>query len=106
MEKHQKKIKDRVIRGSSAYIYGAGIHTSQLLAFTDLKQYLNILGLLDSSPTKWEKKIGSLTCYKKNAVDFKESDTIIISSFDSENEIYKSLTPLIQNGVKVIKLYD
>jgi len=102
----EKKIKDRVIRGSSVYIYGAGIHTSQLLAFTDLKQYLNILGLLDSSPTKWEKKIGSLTCYKKNAVDFKESDTIIISSFGSENEIYKSLTPLIQNGINIIKLYD
>jgi len=102
----ENRFKDKVRKGSSAYIYGAGIHTSQLLAYTDLKEHLNILGLLDSSPTKWGKQIWVLTCYNINTIDFKEGDTIIVSSFTSENEIYSSLALLIKNGVNVVRLYN
>jgi len=101
----EEKIKQRVKKGSSVYIYGAGIHTSQLLAFTDIKDYLDILGLLDSSPTKWGKKIGTLNCYNKNTIDFKKDDTIVISSYSSEDEIYNSLLELKNNNVTVIKIY-
>ena len=102
----EQKIKYIVKEGSSIYIYGAGIHTTQLLAFTDLTEYINILGLLDSSSTKWGKRIGRLTCFNRNEIEFKEGDTIIISSFASEDEIYKGLSPLLMNGINVLKLYD
>lgn len=102
----QQKIKNMVAKGSIVYIYGAGIHTSQLLAFTDLKENLNILGLLDSSPTKWGKKLGDLKCHNPQTIHFNKGDIIIISSFASENEIYESLVQSRQDGIKVIRLYD
>jgi hypothetical protein len=102
----EDKIENHVKSDSSVYIYGAGIHTSQLLAFTRIKDFVTIIGLLDSSKTKWGKKIGQLECFNKDKIIFNPGDYIIISSFMFEKEIYESLQPLIDSGIKVVKLYD
>ena len=98
-------ISSQVQAGSSTYIFGAGFHTSQILAFTRLKQYLDIVGLLDSSPTKWGKKMGDLKCYNPLSVNFEKGDVIIISSFASEEEIYMSLLELEKGGIQIVRLY-
>lgn len=89
----------------SHFIWGAGIHTSQLLANTDLKSYLQIKGLLDSSPTKWGKNLGSMTCYSPDNVSFKKGDVILISSYASEQEIYDSLKSYQGKGINIIRIY-
>lgn len=99
------KIKKQLKEGTPVYIWGAGIHTSQLFAFTDLKKYLSIKGLLDSSYTKWGKKFGDLKCYSPDSVDFRAGDTIIISSYASEDEIYKSFKKYLIMGITIVKLY-
>jgi len=104
-KKAEKNIMKKIKRDSPTYIYGAGIHTTQLLAYTNLKEELNIVGLLDSSHTKWGEKIGDLICYNKNEVDFNQDDTIIISSYASEDEIFKSLTRQVNLNVNIIKIY-
>jgi hypothetical protein len=101
------RIKNKLAMGSECYIWGAGIHTSQLLANTDLKNYLIIKGLLDSSPAKWGKKIGEYTCFSPESVTLNSNDNIIISSFASEQQIYKSLMmQYSEAGVRIEKLYD
>lgn len=87
----ERKIRERVGSEQKVYIYGAGIHTSQLLAFTSIKEDLNITGLMDSSPTKWGKKFGRWYCFNPDEVEIRPEDRIIISSLVSEQEIYKYL---------------
>lgn len=103
--KIEKKIKCLLSKMTKVYIYGAGIHTSQLLAFTDLEKYLNIVSLLDSSPTKWGIQLGELKCYNPNDINIQKGDYIIISSFASEEEIFNQLSQHRQNGVNILKLY-
>jgi hypothetical protein len=104
-ERAENKIREKIKKGTSTYIYGAGIHTSQLLAFTDLKEYLNILGLLDSSLTKWGTQIGIFNCYNINEITIKKDDIILISSYASENEIYKSLITSLPKDINIIRIY-
>ncbi len=99
------KLKQKIEYGTAVYIWGAGIHTSQLLANTDLKSYLQIQGLLDSSPTKWGINLGSMTCYSLDNVSFKKGDVILISSYASEQEIYDSLEEYCEKGINIIRIY-
>jgi FlaA1/EpsC-like NDP-sugar epimerase len=99
------KVKKKLKKGTPIYIWGAGIHTSQLFAFTDLNKYLSVKGLLDSSTTKWGKQFGDLKCYSPDTVDLKAGDIIIISSFASEEEIYQNLEKYRRKGVIVLRLY-
>ena len=98
-------VTKQIKKGTVVYVWGAGIHTSQLFAFTDLKKYLSIKGLIDSSPTKWGKQFGDLKCHAPDTVDLKAGDTIIVSSYASENEIYESLEKYRRKGVTVVRLH-
>ena len=99
------KVKKQLEEGTSVYVWGCGFHTSQLFAFTDLKKYLSIKGLIDSSSTKWGKQFGDLKCYSPESVDLKQEDIIIISSYASEDEIYESLEKYRRKGATVVRLH-
>ena len=43
MDENREKTMEKVKRDSSTYIYGVGIHTFQLLAFTQIKNILTLL---------------------------------------------------------------
>jgi hypothetical protein len=100
------KLKQRMRQGASVYIWGAGIHTSQLLASTDLRSYVSIKGLLDSSPTKWGKRFGDLTCLAPHDVQLGPDDTVVISSYVSEGEIYRNLKASEASGFSVQTLHQ
>jgi hypothetical protein len=104
-KKIELKVKKQLKKGTFCYVWGAGIHTSQLFAFTDLNKYLTVKGLLDSSPTKWGKQFGDLKCYSPDTVDLKAGDIIIISSFASEEEIYQNLEKYRGKGIIIVRLY-
>ncbi len=101
----EQRIKQSVAPAAEVYIWGAGVHTAQLFANTDIKDYLKIKGLLDSSEARWGKKVGGFTCFEPAYIDLGAGDTIVISSFASESEIYDALRPLRERGVKVVRLY-
>ncbi|MCW8916131.1 MAG: class I SAM-dependent methyltransferase [Magnetovibrio sp.] len=100
-----QKIKAAVPKGARAYIYGAGVHTTQLLANTEIEKYLDIVNILDSSPTKWGCHLGEHECKGPDDVDHDNVDVVVISSFNSENEIAKAITGQYGNA-KILKLYD
>ncbi len=104
-EKIEQRIKKKLKRDTEVYVWGAGVHTSQLFANTEIKNWLSIKSLIDSSPTKWGKKIGNLKCSSAEGCDLIKGDTILISSFASEQEIYESLAIYKRNGVAIERIY-
>ena len=84
-----------------------GLVIYYIIDHAGLGKLLNLIvkGLLDSSPTKWGKQFGDLKCYSPDTVDLKAGDTIIISSYASEKEIYESLEKYRRIGVTIIRLY-
>ncbi len=101
----EQRIKRSIVPAAEVYIWGAGVHTAQLFANTDIKEYLDIKGLLDSSKSRWGKQVGGFICFEPAQLGLGAKDTIIISSFASEAEIYDALRPLRDRGVKVVRLY-
>ena len=102
-QKLEKKILSQLPENKSIYIYGAGIHTTQLLANTKINSYCDIIGLFDSSSTKWGKKIGEFECFNIDDVSLGVDDSILISSFAYEEEIYDFLTKNFNNNI--VRIY-
>lgn len=88
------------------FLWGAGIHTSQLLANTNLLAHTSIDGLLDTSNLKWGKKQGDFVCMDPSSVKWRAGDAVIISSYASEKEIYDSLSNLRKIGVNTYRLHN
>ena len=75
------------------YIYGGGIHTSQMLTNTSLRANVDLSGVIDSSPTKWGKEIAGLVIHPPEVLDTLPPKTnVIISSAASEIYILKAIT--------------
>ncbi|MDP2718956.1 MAG: hypothetical protein Q8P44_03880 [Dehalococcoidia bacterium] len=87
-------------------IWGAGIHTSQLLARTPVLDLCHAEAIVDSDPQKWGKTISGIPV--SSPADIRPSSDlyIVISTFASEGEVYKATAHLRASGVKVVRLYS
>ncbi|MEW6659539.1 MAG: methyltransferase domain-containing protein [Thermodesulfobacteriota bacterium] len=88
-------------------IWGAGIHTSELLSSTTLANE-KIACIFDSDPKKQGKLLNGVQVVSLDKPEEvkKRLDGIIISSFAFENEIYNQIKYLQDYGINVYKLYD
>jgi len=88
-------------------IWGAGIHTSQLLSLTAISKD-RIARIFDSDPKKHGKLLNGIRVAPLNEPEEikKMIDGIIISSFAFENEIYKQIEFLRNYGITIYKLYN
>ena len=107
MWKHHFAIVSRKInRETPLYIYGGGIHTSQLLANTSLSSDFKLEAILDSSPVKWEKKMGAWTIHGPDMLKVIKSGTnILISSLGAELEILKFILEK-RSDLNLITIYN
>ena len=101
----EARVFEQIAEGTEVYLWGAGIHTSQLLAFTGLRERLTIRGLIDSAPLKWGTTLGRYGCVGPEDVDLAAGTTVILSSFAAETEIYDSLAEKRARGLTVVRLY-
>lgn len=88
------------------YLWGAGIHTCQLVANTNLLEKYSIQGLTDSSSLKWALRQGDWLCQNPQDIPWKSGDKVIISSYATEKEIYDALQWLRDKGVKTLRLHN
>ncbi len=88
------------------FLWGAGIHTCQVVANTTLLEQVHISGLTDTSPLKWGLQQGQWQCVEPDAIDWQQGDCVIISSYASENEIYQALQWLRDKGVVTVRLHN
>lgn len=102
-KKKKSKILNEIKKTDKVFIYGCGIHTTQLLAFTSLKDEIKIEGLLDSNPSKWGTNIDGIICKNIKDIEITKDTAIIISSYASQEEIYSSLKNTYK--CKLLKLY-
>ncbi len=103
--KRTSKRLDNLESGRKIYIWGAGIHTSQLLAFTDIASRFQLQGIFDSSPSRWGITLGEYACLNPNTFAIQPGDCIVISSYASEAEIFAALGEWRAAGVDVVRLY-
>ncbi|MDF0532940.1 methyltransferase domain-containing protein [Shewanella sp. A32] len=88
------------------YLWGAGIHTSQLVANTNLLEKVIITGLTDTSELKWGLKQGNWHCVPPDAVEWQQGDAVLISSYASEKEIFDALQWLRDKQVNTLRLHN
>lgn len=105
INKINEKIKKNYLQKKVTAIYGAGIHTHYLLDLLKNSNYIRYIFDSDES-----KKGAAFFKYKikhvSQILNFK-IDTIIISSVNFENEIFKSLKKInFKNKVEIIRLYN
>lgn len=99
-------INAQLQKSQRIYLWGAGIHTCQLISNTNLLKNYKISGLTDTSPIKWGLKQGDWICENPQSIDWNFGDTVLISSYASEAEIYDSLVWLRDKGVQTLKLHN
>lgn len=97
---------DNIGENEKVAIWGAGNHTSRLLAMTNLKNK-NIVRIYDSDLKKQGKEMLNIKISSFRTEDIQEGivDKIIISSYSSEKAIYNSIANIIPKD-KIIKLYN
>lgn len=88
------------------YLWGAGIHTCQLIANTNLIEQFSISGLTDTSALKWGLQQGDWICTPPDDINWQPDDSVIISSYASEKEIFDALEWLRLKGVKTLRLHN
>ena len=88
------------------YIYGGGIHTSQLLSMTNIVGKLTITAIFDGSITKQGKHIFDINILPPEIIKkIPSGSNIIISSKVFELEIEKRIFSY-RNDVNIIKIYN
>lgn len=99
-------ILHKLMQSKRIFLWGAGIHTSQIVANTNLITQCPISGLTDTSNLKWGLKQGDWICQDPNSIDWQEGDSVLISSYASEKEIYDALQWLRDKGVSTFRLHN
>jgi 2-polyprenyl-3-methyl-5-hydroxy-6-metoxy-1,4-benzoquinol methylase len=88
-------------------LWGAGIHTSQILSDTQLSN-VPLCCIFDNDSKKAGHTLGAIPikAFPQDPADAKvEVDAILISSLASEDEIFEQLRPLQSHGIKIFRLY-
>lgn len=88
------------------FLWGAGIHTSQIVANTNLITECTIAGLTDTSNLKWGLRQGDWLCQAPDSIDWQQGDCVLISSYASEKEIFDALQWLRDKDVTTLRLHN
>lgn len=117
LEEHLKKEKrfwqgaenvvlNKLKRDVGSYIYGAGIHTSQMLSNTSIEANVELSGVINSTPRKKGKEIAGQEVQQPAVLDELPSHTnVIISSAASETYIFEAIMKR-RSDLTLITLYQ
>jgi SAM-dependent methyltransferase len=89
-----------------AYIWGAGLHTSELFSQTNILDKVKVKAVIDSSPLKQGTQLG--TCEVISPSEFErmsEHQTVIISTYSAEQSIACELRKMGMSEDQIICLY-
>lgn len=90
----------------SAYIWGAGVHTAQLLHWTGIGARVDIRGIVDRDPQKWGLQQGDHPVISPDMFFADRGQRpIIVSSYFAEREIAASLRDAGVHPDRIITLY-
>lgn len=87
-------------------LYG-GAETAQLVLNT-LEQFDNVkvIAVVDRDPEKWGERLQSHIIQRPEIIDDVEFNTVIISSFAKQEEIYAQLNDVLKQKTTIIRLSE
>lgn len=89
--------------GKRVAVYGAGMHTRFLLEVVDL---VDVVAVFDSDSTRHGRRFLEWTIASPDSVAVIQPDVVIISSRDSEEEIYESIAFWRHHhGIEIVRIY-
>ena len=100
----EEEILPRLDRYRAICVWGAGIHTSQLLARTNLSNHA-LRFIVDSDRQKVGRRMAGLEIHDPSRIEEEEIDAVLISTLGSESAVYESTRRLREKGIDVIRLY-
>ena len=100
------QIYDKLKAAENIYIWGAGAHTSLLFSTTPILNDFKIAGILDSAKSKWGLSYGKWVCMQPKKDNFSDKDVILISSYNSEEEIFNAIERTMSGSVTPIKFHS
>lgn len=90
-----------------AYIWGAGVHTAQLLHWTGIAEQVKLRGIIDRDPQKWGLTQGDCPVVSPDMFFENASGApVIVSSFFAEREIAASLRQVGIHPDRIVTLYN
>jgi SAM-dependent methyltransferase len=104
-EEEIKQKIDHVLSDKKARIglYGAGMHTIQLLGLVNFSDRISCF--FDSDPAKQGTMFLDRPVHPPEDITGQGLNTIVISSGDYQDEIYRTIRHVERHGIKLIKLY-
>lgn len=99
-------LRESLQKNTKVIIWGAGMHTSQLIARTGILGYGDVDFIVDSDPQKWGLMLGRLQVKNPNQIRHGQGVAIVISSHASEEEIYRSIAHVEELGTRIVRLYS
>jgi SAM-dependent methyltransferase len=89
------------------FVYGAGIHTAQLLDHTGLARHHDIIGIADRDAKKWGQTLAGFPVISpKELISHPAQAPIIISSYVSEGAILRTLLDAGVRPGRLVPLYS
>ncbi|WP_350976662.1 class I SAM-dependent methyltransferase [Shewanella sp. AC34-MNA-CIBAN-0136] len=102
----EQSIYNQIKSSMPTYIYGGGVHTSQLLSMTNVIKNINISNVIDESETKQGKMVFGIEIKPPSIILLiKTNSNIIISSRAFELDILKSIKET-RSDLNIITLYQ
>ncbi|NVJ97571.1 MAG: class I SAM-dependent methyltransferase [Alphaproteobacteria bacterium] len=97
----------KVGKGKPAIIWAAGLHTSQLFFYTNIRNDLDIVAIVDNDSQKWGSQLHDIDVISPEDFWQNHADTpLVISSRASEKEIAASLASKGKARDEIILLYQ
>lgn len=108
-EEQEQRVKDifRDLAGKNVGIYGTSTHTEVLLNV--YKAYIGDINFnlffFDSDETRWGTNYHGKAILRPEMLKTIDLDSVIISSFSFQNDIYSIVKKYVSNKVSIVKIY-
>ena len=85
-------------------LFGGAETACMVIQAIHLFPQARIVGIVDNDSTKWNTRLEGYTITPPQSLKSISHDTVIISSFAKQDEIYASIRKLADQGINIVKL--
>lgn len=111
LKKRRENIKKKIQlilkkeQGKRIVIWGAGVHSAMLFGLVP-ELSSSIVGIIDNNKDKWGEVFNHTHVFSPDELSAIRPDSIIISSYAAEEDIYKQINESTTLSLRIIRLYE
>ena len=84
-------------------LFGAA-ETAELVHAAAEGSGLQVVGIVDSDPSRQGRRIGALTVGSPDRIENLKADTVLITSFGHAEEIHRQIHHLEERGIRIARV--